>query len=101
MFTRFALAKVRQELQRSPAVAILGARQVGKTTLARQVAREYPSALYLDLENSDDRARLAQPGAYFRANRERLVVLDEIQNAPELLASCAARLTTTAGRDDF
>ncbi len=49
MFTRFALAKVRQELQRSPAVAILGARQVGKTTLARQVVREYPSALYLDL----------------------------------------------------
>ena len=86
MFTRFALAKVRQELQRSPAVAILGARQVGKTTLARQVVREHPAALYLDLENSDARARLAHPGAYFRANRERLVVLDEIQNVPELFS---------------
>ena len=84
MFSRIASEKVRLELQRSPAVAILGARQVGKTTLARQIAALRASSLYLDLENNDDRARLTQPGAFFRANRERMVVLDEIQNVPEL-----------------
>ena len=84
MFSRIASEKVRLELQRSPAVAILGARQVGKTTLARQIAALRANSLYLDLENNDDRARLTQPGAFFRANRERMVVLDEIQNVPEL-----------------
>lgn len=84
MFSRIASEKVRLELERSPAVAILGARQVGKTTLARQIAALRASSLYLDLENNDDRARLTQPGAFFRANRERMVVLDEIQNVPEL-----------------
>ncbi len=84
MFDRIALEKVQLELGRSPAVAILGARQVGKTTLARQIAALRSDALYLDLENNDDRARLAQPGAFFRANRARMVVLDEIQNVPEL-----------------
>ena len=84
MFDRIALEKVQLELGRSPAVAILGARQVGKTTLARQIAALRSDALYLDLESNDDRARLAQPGAFFRANRARMVVLDEIQNVPEL-----------------
>ena len=84
MFSRIASEKVRLELERSPAVAILGARQVGKTTLAWQIAALRASSLYLDLENNDDRARLTQPGAFFRANRERMVVLDEIQNVPEL-----------------
>lgn len=84
MFSRIASEKVRLELERGPAVAILGARQVGKTTLARQIAALRANSLYLDLENYDDRARLTQPGAFFRANRERMVVLDEIQNVPEL-----------------
>ncbi len=84
MFNRQALEKVRHELGHSPAVAILGARQVGKTTLARQIAALHGGALYLDLENNGDRARLTQPGAFFRANREHMVVLDEIQNVPEL-----------------
>lgn len=65
-------------------MAILGPRQVGKTTLARQIAAEFPGALYLDLENPEDHARLEQPGPYLRANRQRLLVLDEIQNLPEI-----------------
>ncbi len=84
MFDRLAAPKIRESLTWSPAVAILGPRQVGKTTLARQIADEYPDALYLDLENPEDRARFEQPGAYLRANRRRLLVLDEIQNLPEI-----------------
>ena len=58
-------------------------RQVGKTTLARQIAEGRPS-VYLDLEAPADRAKLQDAGAFLRANAERLVVLDEIQRAPGL-----------------
>ena len=86
MFDRLAAQRIRQRLDASPAVAILGPRQVGKTTLARAIAGEHPNTLYLDLESPGDRARLEQPGAFFRANRQRLVVLDEIQNLPEIFS---------------
>ena len=86
MFNRLAAQKIRHRLSSSPAVAILGPRQVGKTTLAREIANEHPNALYLDLERAGDRARLEQPAAFFRANRQRLVVLDEIQNLPEIFS---------------
>ena len=84
MFDRLAAPKIREGLRWSPAVAILGPRQVGKTTLARQIAAEFADALYLDLENPEDQARFEQPGAFLRANRQRLLVLDEIQNLPEI-----------------
>ena len=86
MFNRLATQKIRDRLGASPAVAILGPRQVGKTTLARAIANEHPNALYLDLDSAGDRARLEQPAAFFRANRQRLVVLDEIQNLPEIFS---------------
>ncbi|MBI4755859.1 MAG: ATP-binding protein [Betaproteobacteria bacterium] len=86
MYERLAAAQIRQRLSWSPAVAILGPRQVGKTTLARLVSGEQPNSLYLDLESAADRARLAPPDVFFRANRARMVVLDEIQNVPELFS---------------
>lgn len=86
MFKRICEAQLRQALSWSPAVAILGARQVGKTTLARQITALQPDALYLDLEQPQARARLEAPELFFAANRQRLVVLDEIQNAPGLFS---------------
>jgi uncharacterized protein len=84
MFTRLAAADIRQRLSFSPAVAILGPRQIGKTTLAKQIAHETPDALYLDLESPEALAKLAQASAFFRANRNRMLVLDEVQNASEI-----------------
>lgn len=86
MFKRLCEAPLIQALNWSPAAAILGARQVGKTTLAQQVALQFADALYLDLEQAQTLARLAEPQAYLAANRHRLMVLDEIQNAPELFS---------------
>lgn len=86
MFERIAADSIRRGLKSSPAVAILGARQVGKTTLARALAGERPGSIYLDLESAQDRARLDQPRAFLKANRDRLVVLDEVQNLPELFS---------------
>ena len=71
-------------LTRHRAVAILGARQVGKTTLARQIAARFrgPTAFF-DLENPDDLARLAEPTLRPGA-LQGLVVIDEIQRRPDL-----------------
>ena len=87
MFKRKASKEIRDHLSWSPAVAILGARQIGKTTLARQIAAEFPKSVYLDLENNQARAKLEQADVFFQANRDRLIVLDEIQNVPELFSS--------------
>lgn len=74
-------------LRRSPAVALLGPRQVGKTTLARAIAAERPGTLLLDLERESDRAAVARPELFFPAHRDRLVVLDEVQLMPGLFAA--------------
>lgn len=67
----------------SPAVTLLGPRQVGKTTLALEVAKG-GNALYLDLESERDRAKLAQPELYLADHQDKLVILDEVHRAPGL-----------------
>lgn len=85
MLTRNAFDLVKNRLSNFDSVAVLGPRQTGKTTLARQIADETGGgASYLDLESAVDRRKLDDPEAYFAANREKLIVLDEIQRAPEI-----------------
>ena len=83
---------LQDRLQRFPAVVLLGPRQVGKTTLARQVAREWQGlATYLDLERPADRRRFDAADAYLRSQAGNLLVLDEVQRLPglfELLRGC-------------
>ena len=64
-------------------MVLTGPRQVGKTTLALEIADERP-ATYLDLESEGDRARLAEPELYFADHADELLVLDEIQRLPGL-----------------
>ncbi len=66
-----------------PAVAVLGPRQAGKTTLAHAIA-EGRKATYLDLESSADRARLEEAALYFADHADDLVILDEIHRLPGL-----------------
>jgi predicted AAA+ superfamily ATPase len=82
---RLQASALRRRLELFPAVALLGPRQVGKTSLALQIGRELPS-LYLDLEATADRARLAEPALFLERHAERLVILDEVQRLPELFA---------------
>ena len=86
MQSRHIQSVVLQRLtQSAPAVVLLGPRQVGKTTLARQVAAQWPSgSIYLDMERPADRLRLDDADAYLRAQSGKLVVIDEIHRAPGL-----------------
>ena len=75
---------VERRFQNNPAVAILGPRQCGKTTLAGQIVKKIKQSAYLDLENPGDLAKLDDPLAFFSLHSEDLVCLDEIQRAPEI-----------------
>ena len=83
MISRLLQFKLSDAIAYSPAVALLGPRQVGKTTLALEVGKIY-QALYLDLESEQDRAKLAQPELYLADHQDKLVILDEIHRAPNL-----------------
>ena len=83
MFARRITAELGYVLDRSPAVALIGPRQVGKTTLALAAGASRPS-LYLDLESDADRARLHEPELYLAAHADQLVILDEVHRAPNI-----------------
>lgn len=72
-----------QALEHYPAVALLGPRQVGKTTLAHVIEKKHPS-LYLDLESPEDRLKLDDPLLFFSQHRDKLIILDEIHRMPDL-----------------
>jgi len=73
-------------LDEFPAVALLGPRQVGKTTLAHMIG-ETREHVYLDLETPVDRAKLIDADSYFTAHESSLVILDEVQRVPEIFAT--------------
>ena len=85
MNKRHLLKELIDSLDSSPAVALLGCRQVGKTTLAFEGSKDLSKqVLYLDLESEQDRAKLAQPELYLKAHQDKLVILDEVHRAPNL-----------------
>jgi predicted AAA+ superfamily ATPase len=86
MIPRRTLPMLTAALDEAPAVALLGPRQVGKTTLALEVAELQPT-IYLDLESEADRAKLAEPELYLSQHADKLVILDEIQRTPQLFRS--------------
>lgn len=86
MKTRFAEHELAQLLAQFPAVALLGPRQAGKTTLALAEQSRRGNALYLDLELPSAQRQLDDPEAFLLAQRNRLVILDEVQRMPELFA---------------
>lgn len=86
MIQRHLLPQLISLLADYPAVALLGPRQVGKTTLAFKVA-DAVNSIYLDLESAADRAKLADPELYLADHEDKLVILDEVHRVPELFQS--------------
>jgi uncharacterized protein len=79
-------------LARAPAALLLGPRQCGKSTLARQLLAQRRDAVVLDLQDRTDRARLQEPELFFEAHRQDLVCLDEIQLLPEFFSLLRAEI---------
>lgn len=87
MIQRDLTSDITKALTYFPVVGIIGPRQVGKTTLAKQLLLELmrPS-IYLDLELDEDVARLGNAQAYLQSHQDKCVVIDEIQLMPRLFA---------------
>jgi uncharacterized protein len=85
MIEREIFDTILRRLDQFDSVALVGPRQVGKTTLAREVATEAGNkARYLDLESPSDRQLLDDPDAYFTSYADHLIILDEVQRIPEI-----------------
>jgi predicted AAA+ superfamily ATPase len=79
----YYINKIKELLKETPVVALIGPRQVGKTTLARMIAAEYPEVTFFDLENPASLSKLHEPLLALQ-NLSGLIIIDEIQHAPDL-----------------
>ncbi len=87
MISRHLQAIIFERLKHVPAVAMIGPRQSGKTTLALEVGKlKKAGSIYLDLESPSDRRKLNDPLAYLGSQRGKLVILDEIHRMPEIFS---------------
>ena len=83
MIKRLISKTILSRLAQFPAVALLGPRQAGKTTLSKWIGDNQPS-LYLDLEKQSDRQKLSDPFLYLSQHEDKLIILDEVQRMPDL-----------------
>jgi len=86
MKKRIIQKEIEKSLSFSPIVGILGSRQVGKTTLAKEIKRNFKNSIYLDLELPSDENKLKEPELFLKNYETGLVVIDEIQRKPELFS---------------
>ena len=91
MIKRKIQKEVEEALARQAAVALIGPRQVGKTTLAQQLG-DPRQAVYLDMEDAVDRGKLADPGAFIAAQANRLIIFDEIHRMPDLFLTLRGQI---------
>lgn len=84
MINRYLKSKIISALGSTPVVAIVGSRQVGKSTLAKELLAQQEGSVYLDLEKPEDLTILENAARYFRDNINALICLDEVQRKPEI-----------------
>ena len=85
MIKRKLQSDIEESLRHFPAVGLIGARQVGKTTLAKMIAQSWPGeTLYLDLERPADHSAMSEPEQFLARHTNKLVIIDEIQLRGEL-----------------
>ncbi|MEM8893216.1 MAG: ATP-binding protein [Bacteroidota bacterium] len=85
MILRNQIAKLRELGDFMPVIGILGPRQVGKTTLVKEYAKQLTKDwVYIDLEKPSDARRLLDPELYFSSNQDKCIIIDEVQHKPEL-----------------
>ncbi|MDR2581629.1 MAG: AAA family ATPase [Fibromonadaceae bacterium] len=83
---RLAEVKLHEYLKIFPAVAVLGPRQCGKSTMIKQLVKKSKKFIYLDLQNSGDLRKLQEPEFFFENNTDKTICIDEIQLVPHLFS---------------
>jgi len=101
LLSRVLADRVSDALESNQAIALLGPRQCGKSTLARMVLKAYPESVVLDMERPADRAAMEEAEAFFDANSEHLICLDEVQRVPELFPVLRVVIDKHAGNGQF
>ncbi len=86
MITRLKEKEILDYLRYFPAVGIVGPRQCGKSTVAKLIVKRKKNALYLDLENPEDRAKLTDPSLFLSQHKGKLICMDEVQFLPEIFS---------------
>jgi len=86
LFTRKLFSQIKKNFYDVPVIAIIGARQVGKSTLAKQLLKNSEEVIYLDLETKIDKQLLEEPYDFFLRNRSKIICIDEIQLLPEIFS---------------
>ena len=84
MITRNIQKSIENAIKVFPVVGILGSRQVGKTTLAKEIQKKFDSSVYIDLELPSDFNKLENSEYFLQSAADKLVIIDEIQRKPEL-----------------
>ncbi|MEO6281992.1 MAG: ATP-binding protein [Dyadobacter sp.] len=85
MYDRIIEKELFEQILDNPAVALVGPRQVGKTTLVKNLQKSFEKpSIYLDLESNADLARLQDAELYLDERRGSMIILDEIQRMPSL-----------------
>ena len=93
MIKRYLYSELNFSMEKFPVVCITGPRQCGKTTLAKFICSERgKDFVYLDLEKLEDYRRIQDAGLFFQDNREKLIVIDEIQRKPYLFPEIRAEV---------
>ncbi len=82
--TRLLQSSIEEQIKNIPVIAIIGARQVGKSTLAKQLISKLDNVLFLDMELSSDRQLLQETEAFLMLNKGKTICIDEIQMIPDL-----------------
>lgn len=91
MIHRFIESALKTALDNNPAVALLGPRQVGKTTLALQISKS-ANGIYLDLESEADRAKISALQLFLEDHKDSLVILDEVHRIPGLFGELRGQI---------
>lgn len=93
---------IEKRLEHNPVVALLGARQVGKSTLAKEIIKNYPNSVYLDLEKTTDRLQIETDSELFlQQNKGKLICLDEIQRLPEIFRTLRGYIDQSGENGQF
>lgn len=85
MIERFIFEELIELLEEFPAIALVGPRQVGKTTLAKKIGQQLKQkVVYIDLENPRDELKMSDPLLFFESNMDKCIIIDEVQRRKEL-----------------